>query len=308
MKMASVIAQKIRALAQQRGPQKTFCPSEAARALRPDDWRGHMPAVRQAAKQLAQAGEVRILQSGQEVDIDQAKGPIRIQLVPSAVWAQTAFITRDLKGGSPFRQQLEKAGWEVHGQSLIRFEPLAFGQLPAADWIFFYSKRAVAYFFQQLPDTDITQRAKVAAIGPGTAAALQQQGVNPSYVGNGIPEEVAQAFAAKAKGQRVLFPQARRSRQSVQKALGKQVQAQTLIIYDNKPLQDVPFSRAQVLVFTSPLSAEAYLSRHSLLQGQRVVAIGQPTAEALKPQGVNPKRADMPTEEALAKAVLNFSW
>lgn len=304
--MSSAIIQQIRILARQRGPQKTFCPSEVARALFPDNWRPQMPAVRQAARQLAQDGEVRILQSGQEVDIDHVKGPIRIQLATPSVKTRTAFITRDLQPNSLFRQQLEKAGWKASGQSLIRFKAVPFERVPETDWVFFYSKRAVMYFFEQLPAA-FDERAQVAAIGPGTADHLRQYGVEPLFVGNGDPEEAARTFAREAKGQRVLFPQARRSRQSVQKALGQRIRAQTLVVYDNEPLPEVPLSRAQVLVFTSPLNAETYFSQHPLLAGQQAVAIGQPTAEALRTLDVAPKIAAAPDEEALAQAVMDLA-
>jgi uroporphyrinogen-III synthase len=265
-----------------------------------------MPTVRQAARQLAQAGEVRILQSGQEVDIDQAKGPIRIQLATPSIQPQAAFITRELQPDSPFRQQLEKAGWKASGQSLIHFKAVPFERVPATDWIFFYSKRAVRYFFEQLP-APLKQSVKLAAVGPGTAEQLRQRGVQPAFTGNGIPQEVAHDFGRAAKRQHVLFPQARHSRQSVQKALGQRIQAQTLVVYDNRPLRDVPLSRAQVLVFTSPLNVEAYFRQHQLLAGQQTVAIGQPTAEALGALDIAPKVAAAPDEEALAKAVLKLA-
>ena len=64
-----------------RGPAKTCCPSEVARALRPGDWRVLMPAVRAAAAQLADRGRLSVLQGGQPVDARSARGPIRLQLV-----------------------------------------------------------------------------------------------------------------------------------------------------------------------------------------------------------------------------------
>jgi len=265
-----------------------------------------MPAVRQAARQLAQAGELRVLQSGQEVDIEQAKGPIRLQLATPPIQPQAAFISRELTEDSPFRQQLEKAGWKSSGQSLIHFKAVPFERVPETDWIFFYSKRAVRYFFEQLPSSS-EEGIKAAAIGPGTAGHLRQYGVEPRFVGNGDPEETAYAFVREAEGQRVLFPQARRSRQSVQQALGQRIQAQPLVVYDNRPLRDVPLSRAQVLVFTSPLNVEAYFCQHQLLAGQQTVVNGQPTAEALGALDVAPKIAAAPDEEALAKAVLKLA-
>ncbi len=67
-----------------RGPRKSICPSEVARALYPDDWRDHMDEVRDAARVLAKAATIRITQG--TVDLDPAgtwTGPIRLRL-PSA--------------------------------------------------------------------------------------------------------------------------------------------------------------------------------------------------------------------------------
>lgn len=69
------IADVLLDLAHQRGVGKTFCPSEAARALS-DDWRPLMPEVRRVAAQL----ELLATQKGVPVDPVTAKGPIRLGL------------------------------------------------------------------------------------------------------------------------------------------------------------------------------------------------------------------------------------
>jgi hypothetical protein len=62
-----------------RGPDKTICPSEAARALAGDgDFRPYMEPVREAAAQLAQAGRIEVTQKGEPVTIGEARGPIRL--------------------------------------------------------------------------------------------------------------------------------------------------------------------------------------------------------------------------------------
>ena len=57
----------------------TICPSEAARAVAPDDWRDLMEPARRAARRLVAAGQVDITQAGAVVDPSSAKGPIRIR-------------------------------------------------------------------------------------------------------------------------------------------------------------------------------------------------------------------------------------
>ena len=61
-----------------RGPGKSICPSEVARALRPD-WHSLLLAVRQAASRLALAGQIDILRKGQPVDPLGVKGVIRLR-------------------------------------------------------------------------------------------------------------------------------------------------------------------------------------------------------------------------------------
>lgn len=63
------------ALAEARGPGKTFCPSEAARRLS-DDWRALMPEIRRVAAGLG----LQATQKGHPVDPLTARGPIRLGL------------------------------------------------------------------------------------------------------------------------------------------------------------------------------------------------------------------------------------
>ena len=67
----------ILALAAARGPQKTFCPSEVARAL-VEEWRDLMPLVRAEAGALVDADIIRATQKGVEVDPRTARGAIRL--------------------------------------------------------------------------------------------------------------------------------------------------------------------------------------------------------------------------------------
>jgi len=69
------IAGVLMALAEARGPGKTFCPSEAARRLS-DDGRPLMPEIRRVAADLA----LQATQKGRPVDARTAQGPIRLGL------------------------------------------------------------------------------------------------------------------------------------------------------------------------------------------------------------------------------------
>ena len=80
----------IETLLDQRRADASICPSEAARAVDPEDWRELMPAARAAAGRLAAAGEVEVTQGGAVVDVASARGPVRVRR-PRAAWS----------GGSP---------------------------------------------------------------------------------------------------------------------------------------------------------------------------------------------------------------
>ena len=67
-------------LVRERGPSKTICPSDAARAVGGERWRDLMDDARDIARKLAREGEVEISQKGEVVDPDATwRGPIRIR-------------------------------------------------------------------------------------------------------------------------------------------------------------------------------------------------------------------------------------
>jgi hypothetical protein len=73
----AAIADALMDLAHRRGAGRSFCPSEAARALAAD-WRPLMPEVRRVAAGLPLVAT----QKGARVDPVTARGPIRLGLAP----------------------------------------------------------------------------------------------------------------------------------------------------------------------------------------------------------------------------------
>ena len=74
----------ILALLDERGRDKTICPSEAAKLVGGKDarldWEGLMEPARAAARRLVAAGKIVITQGGRVVDGSTAKGPISLKL------------------------------------------------------------------------------------------------------------------------------------------------------------------------------------------------------------------------------------
>jgi hypothetical protein len=71
-------------LCAERGPGKSICPSEVARAIAgPDEkcWRLLMHPVREAAFRLARKGRIQVLRKGRPIAPEQARGVIRLKLV-----------------------------------------------------------------------------------------------------------------------------------------------------------------------------------------------------------------------------------
>ncbi|MFD9700996.1 DUF3253 domain-containing protein [Lentzea sp. NPDC059081] len=67
-----------------RGPAKSICPSEAARAVGDDGWRDLMEPARAIARELAKQGRVVVTSRGEVLSPDEEwRGPIRIGAAPA---------------------------------------------------------------------------------------------------------------------------------------------------------------------------------------------------------------------------------
>lgn len=218
------------------------------------------------------------------------------------------FISRKLASDSIFRQKLTEAGYTVEGQSLIEFQGCRFKEFPKTDWIFLYSAKAAAFFLEGLQALGEywPPAPQVATIGQGTANWLLEKGIQVDFVGNGSPQQTSQQFLAIASGKSVLFPQASRSRSSIEHLAGEELRSEKLIVYENTAKVKFELSPPDLLTFTSPLNAKAYFQKFPGPAPQPIVVIGQTTKRALEQLGQQVAAiASEPREAALAKAVLH---
>ncbi|RZL42337.1 MAG: DUF3253 domain-containing protein [Pedobacter sp.] len=81
MKSHTDIKAAILSTAQNRGPDKSTCPSEIARDLFPTDWRAHMKDILVEAIELEGEGKIIITQKGEPIDTTHIKGPVRIKII-----------------------------------------------------------------------------------------------------------------------------------------------------------------------------------------------------------------------------------
>ncbi len=225
----------------------------------------------------------------------------------------TAFISRALLPDSEFRSILRAHGLGVFGQSFVMLSALPFSKIPACDWLFFSSQNAVRFFFQNVEKQKLEiPEAHWAALGVSTARVLESFTGRVDFVGTGEPKGTAQLFrrhCARLKTDvgPIIFPAARRSRQSVMTLLNLDFHCTHFEIYDNQPVANPHPRTEHILAFTSPMNADAYFSHHLLLPHQRVVAIGGTTDRTLQHLGIAEVTiAAEPTERGLAEAVLTL--
>lgn len=230
---------------------------------------------------------------------------IEKQVVP-LIWEEKrvrVFITRELTEDSPFKKALSERGHRVEGESLITFKKIPFDKIPKTDWIFFSSRKAVRFFFNQLkkkPSGDL----KFACLGQGTASEFKKHMKQDlDFVGTGSRIKlIADEFFKHAEKSKVLFPIAENSLRSIQKSLeGKKIETVDLPVYKNSMKARFSDPAADVLVFTSPLNAKSYYERVPQDNDQRIVAIGKSTAMQLEALGLKKVRvAFTPDEMSLA--------
>lgn len=217
------------------------------------------------------------------------------------------FISRNISYDSIFYEKLTAKGFDVHGESLVDFAPIPIDQMPDADWLFFYSQNGVRFLLDQVAQEEMAGM-KLAAIGPATASVLQAHHLQADFVGDGDPESTAAAFLQTAKGCTVLFPRAKESRQSIQQLLENDLTALDLVVYENKSRTNFELPDFDILVFTSPMNAQAFFAKKSWQPSLTIIAIGKTTAAALTALGIGKVLvADYPSEEMLAEAVLSVA-
>ena len=66
-------------IAAERGPEKSLCPTDVARAVSAENWRPLLGAVRKVAADLARQGKIEILRKGKPINPDDMRGVIRLR-------------------------------------------------------------------------------------------------------------------------------------------------------------------------------------------------------------------------------------
>lgn len=203
-------------------------------------------------------------------------------------------VTRPREHAGPLVESLERLGAEAAVVPLISIEPLeddtALTELVERgdhDWIVFTSANAVLVagpFLRQV-------RARAAAVGPATARALRELGVEPAFVpARFAAGEIAGGLEPLA-GSRVLLPQS----EIAEPLLADELRARGATVdvvdaYRTIPREPTEEERAALRAADAILLASGSAARGLASQGAAagglVVCIGPKTAEAAREAGV----------------------
>jgi len=208
-------------------------------------------------------------------------------------------------------------------------EPLdrALGELAGFDWVVFTSANGVRFFWRRLVDRGYDARAfgraRLAAIGPKTGAALEAFGLRPDFVASEYRAEVlAAGLGSVARpGQKVLLARAAGSREVLARELARLgLEVTEVHVYRTLPAGEDGKRIAELLrrgevdavTFTSSSTVRNFLSAlgpdaGELLRRTAVACIGPVTAATAEELGL---RVDVVareyTVEGLAEALCRY--
>jgi len=185
-------------------------------------------------------------------------------------------VTRARGQLEPLARRIEALGLEVVRCPLIELEPIgpSHVEVDGYDWVVVTSPFGAGELLRRARGT----LPNVAAIGPGTAAALAEGGVEPALVPGVSTQEGLLAALHRPAG-RVLFVGAERARQ----LLADELDADVVPLYRTTALRPDPPPEGDLVVLASASAAEALAALGLALPA---VSIGPETTRAAKAAGL----------------------
>jgi len=160
-------------------------------------------------------------------------------------------VTRPREQAGSLAERLEQLGLEVVLCPLIELESVGPAEVDVSgyDWVIVTSPRGARELAQRrrggLP--------RVGAIGPGTAAALREHGIEPALVPRVSTQEGLIAELPDPPG-RILFAGAEEARAYLAEALD----ADTVVLYRTRELRPADPPEGDLVVFASASAARAF--------------------------------------------------
>jgi uroporphyrinogen-III synthase len=185
-------------------------------------------------------------------------------------------VTRAAEQIEPLARRIEELGHEVVRCPLIDLEPTGpeAVELEGYDWVIVTS----AYGARELARRGRGAWPRVAAIGPGTAAALGEHAIEPVLVPRVSTQEGLLAELPRPAG-RVLFAGAERARRLLVDQLG----ADFVPLYRTHELRPEPAPEGDLVVLASSSAARAFAALGTEV---RAVTIGPETTRTAQSAGL----------------------
>ncbi len=214
--------------------------------------------------------------------------------------AMDIFISRKLEEDSILLDYFQSKKLSFLDQSLIDFKPVKF-ERAWSEWLFFYSKKGVRYYFDQQPLQRMRSH-KLACFGPGTASyLLDNYGFMPDFIGTGDKNSTAIGLLNSAANESVCFVVGRRSIRSVQELVAEKLESTEICVYDNTPVTVTNLQTYKTAIITSPMNYESFITNGGT--AKHVISIGATTSQKIKE--LNPSIAVHQSEEPSELSILN---
>ena len=253
------------------------------------------------------------------------------------LFGRRVVVTRARAQAGELSTELERLGAEVYEFPTIEisppedFRPLddAIRELDSFDWLVYTSVNGVEAFVERLRHHGLDLRsvprgARIAAIGPATAAKLAEVGLRVDVIpGEYRAEALIEALdAGSLAGKRVLIPRARVAREILPEKL-REAGAEVVVppAYESVPSSEgkealslrLGSGEIDCVTFTASSTVENFVGAFGeeeavrLLSGTRVVCIGPITADTARTRGLRvDAEADEYTIPGLVEAVTNL--
>jgi uroporphyrinogen III methyltransferase / synthase len=226
---------------------------------------------------------------------------------------RTVAVTRARAQASPLAARLRELGAEVIEAPAIRTQslPAEVPDLSAYDLLIVSSPNGVRELFGRIRDARELAGLRVAAMGPGTARALREHGIEADIVPErSVAEGMVEALA-QHELDRVLLARGKEGRDVLSDALrDRGAQVDVLALYETvpEPLDEdavKAVAAADYVTFTSASTVRHLLAAAGALPDTKLASIGPATSAELRAHGREPDlEADPHTPDGLVDALL----
>lgn len=274
------------------------------------------------AEELGQGMALRLLEGGGREFLRAAYG----EALPLA--GRRVVVTRATDQASTLSEALRRLGAQVVELPVVAFAPpedwsgvdVAIAALDKYEWLVFTSANGVRFFFERAKQTGTSVgnvRAKICAVGPATAVAVENYGLAVHLMPHDFAgEALADALTRQGVvGRRILWARAAAARETVPEALraaGAEVDA--VAVYrtiappglGQQARQVLAAAKPDWVTFTSGSTVKNLLAVVGVeaLAGVHCASIGPVTTEAALRYGLTiAAEADPSTAEGLADAI-----